>query len=156
MGTPWKLWLIQYSVDSFQIAYASEAVHECTSTRPVIRTRRYLVLNARSASLAPGTISSYRINIERDTNMLGVFLAVTEEQIPVLRGITAESHYGLLIEMEVLVQVVLLHIFVLHAQVELLAHVGDEVLHQQAEHLIAVDTDNLLLHSRLDWMRKQC
>ena len=82
--------------------------------------------------------------------MLGVLFAVTEEQIPVLRGITTESHYGLLVEMEVLVQVVLLHILVLLARVELLAHVGDEVLHQQAEHLIAVDTDNLLLHSRLD------
>ena len=82
--------------------------------------------------------------------MLGVFLAVTEEQIPVLRRITTESQYGFLVEMEVLVQVVLLHILVLHAQVELLAHVGDEVLHQQAEHLIAVNTDNLLLHSRLD------
>lgn len=88
--------------------------------------------------------------------MFGVLFAVIEEQIPVLRGITTESHYGLFVEMEVLVQVVLLHILVLHAQVELLAHVGDEVLHQQAEHLIAVDTDNLLLHSRLDWMRKQC
>lgn len=88
--------------------------------------------------------------------MLGVLFAVIEEQIPVLRGITAESPYGLFVEMKVLVQVVLLHILVLHAQVEFLAHVGDEVLHQQAEHLIAVDTDNLLLHSRLDWMRKQC
>ena len=82
--------------------------------------------------------------------MLGVLFAVIEEQIPVLRGITTESQYGFLVEMEVLVQVVLLHILVLHAQVELLDHVGDEVLHQQAEHLIAVDTDNLLLHSRLD------
>ena len=82
--------------------------------------------------------------------MLGVLFAVIEEQIPVLRGITTESQYGFLVEMEVLVQVVLLHILVLHARVELLAHVGDEVLHQQAEHLIAVDADNLLLHSRLD------
>ena len=88
--------------------------------------------------------------------MLGVLFAVIEEQIPVLRGITTESQYGFLVEMEVLVQVVLLHILVLHAQVELLAHLGDEVLHQQTEHLIAVNTDNLLLHSRLDNMRKQC
>ena len=86
--------------------------------------------------------------------MLGVFFAVFEEQIPILKVITHKSHYGLLVEMEVLVQVILLHILILHTQVELLAHVWDEVLHQQAQHLIAVNADNLLLHLKLDGKRE--
>ena len=56
--------------------------------------------------------------------------------------------------MEVLVQIVLLHILVLHVNALLLAHVWNEVLHQQTKNLIAVNSDNLLLHGIKVWSQE--